>query len=282
MRRRVVAILAAPLAALAFVLPAHPAEALLKRHDASAAGTGKAWAFGTQRCRLIGVPAAAPVGVAQSCPGVRPGAAVITPNGRCTMNFMWKGDDGFTYTGTAGHCLLSGTDVSVARFGPGLGPPAFDSARRRIGTFAFAALSEEHDFALVRLDPSVARTASPALCHFGGPTGASAAAVGLLAPLSHVGQGNLTGSLVPARTQLALDASDPRALVGVGVAAPGDSGSPVLAADGTAFGVLVATGPAIGPVAATGLVVTVPLGPQVAFASRVTGVRYALQTAPLA
>lgn len=267
-------------AAVTMAVPAPPAGALGGHKPPAPAA--KAWTFGAHRCRLIAVPTAAPVGVAQACQGVRPGAAVFSPSGRCTLNFMWKGDDGFTYMGTAGHCFLDGTAVSVARFGPGFGPPAFDSERRRIGTLAFAALNNQHDFALIRLDPAVAATASPALCHFGGPVGTSTAPVGLLAPLPHFGQGNLTGTLIPARTQLALDASDPQALLGVGVATPGDSGSPVLSADGRAFGVLVATGPAVGPVAATGLVVTVPISSQLAFATQVTGVRYTLQTAPLA
>src|ERR671918_3214943 len=70
------------------------------------AGTAKAnWTLGGKPCKLIPVPAAAPVGTGP-CPGVRPGAIVQSDVGQCTFNFRFNGSDGRRYIGTAGHCVL--------------------------------------------------------------------------------------------------------------------------------------------------------------------------------
>ena len=106
-------------------------------------------------------------------------------------------------------------------------------------------------------------------------------AISTLTPLHHVGRGSLTGSLVPARTQLALEGGDIRVLSGLGVASPGDSGSPVLGLDGKAVGVVVATGPAL-PLAPTGLFVfSMRIAPEMGRASAATGIAFELVTAPL-
>ncbi len=223
-----------------------------------------------------------PLGVGAGCPGVRPGSLVRTPLGLCTLNFLFSGNDGARYIGTAGHCLLEGSDETEVAFAPGLGPPAFEGSgggvgRRQIGRFAYALADDRFDFALIRLDPGV--PAEPSVCQFGGPTGLDDDPLPLLAGLNHVGQGRLLSNLVPARTQLVLD-SDESVIVSVGLAAPGDSGEPLLHADGRAVGVVAATGPAVLGVAGTGLVFSTRLAPQLAKASQVTGVAYTLQTAP--
>jgi len=240
---------------------------------------GPAWAFDGRPCRLV--PTASPVALdgSEACGGVRPGSPVLTPVGQCTLNFLWRGSDGDAYIGTAGHCLLEGTDRTEAVYGPGDGPQARDAAGHPIGEFAYAALDSVGDFALIRLYPDV--QASPEICRFGGPTGMDAGALPPLTPLHHVGRGSLTGSLVPARTQLVVDGSDIRMVTGLGVASAGDSGSPVLSLDGRAVGVVVATGPAL-PLAPTGLFVfSVRIAPEMGRASAAMGVAFDLVTAPL-
>ncbi|MEA2932229.1 MAG: hypothetical protein QOI56_1014, partial [Actinomycetota bacterium] len=94
---------------------------------------GQDWSLAGRPCRLIATATVAALAGAGACPGVRPGAVVLTPVGQCTLNFLWRGSDGRSYIGTAGHCLLEGADQTQVVFAPGDGPPARDSAGRRIG-----------------------------------------------------------------------------------------------------------------------------------------------------
>ncbi len=252
--------------------PAAPAVQL-------AAHQGPDRTFAGQPCVLLPTATPAALNGVEACGGIRPGSPVLTPVGQCTLNFLWRGSDGHDYIGTAGHCLLEGTSHTQVVFEPGDGPLARDSRGRPIGEFAYAALDAVGDFALIRLSPDVA--ASPEICRFGGPTGVEIGPISALTPLHHVGRGSLTGSLVPARTQLALEGSDIRVLSGLGVASPGDSGSPVLSLDGKAVGVVVATGPAL-PLAPTGLFVfSMRIAPEMGRASAATGIAFELVTAPL-
>ncbi len=240
---------------------------------------GRPWALGGQPCRLL--PVASPIGplsaVTEGCSGVRPGAPVLTPVGQCSLNFLWHGSDGRDYIGTAGHCLLEGTAQTQVVFPPGRGPLARDAMGNPIGEFAYAALDQISDFALIRLDRGVAATAE--ICGFGGPTGLNTGPVAGLTPLQHVGRGTLTGGLVPARTQLAVDGRGDRVLTGLGVASPGDSGSPLLGSDGRAVGVVVATGPTL-PLLPTGLFVfSVRIAPEMGRAGAAMGLAFDLATA---
>ncbi|HVF13044.1 MAG TPA: hypothetical protein VM942_00525 [Acidimicrobiales bacterium] len=248
-----------------------------------AATGGRPWTLAGHRCRLVatGRPteSLSPLAGGETCPGVRPGSSVLTPIGQCTLNFLWRATDGRDYIGTAGHCLLEGTNVTRAVFPPGEGPTARDSSGRRIGEFAYAALDDVSDFALVRLDPGVG--ASPQVCLFGGPTGLDTGPLPPLSTLQHVGRGSLTGSLAPGRTQLALDSSGTRVLTGLGVASPGDSGSPVVGPDGRAVGVLVATGPTLALLPTGLLVFSVRIAPEMGRAGAATGLGFDLVTAPL-
>ncbi len=241
------------------------------------------------RCPLaaataLAVPTALPVGLGIGCPGVRPGALVRTPLGICTLNFMWLGSDGARYMGTAGHCLLGG-ERGERVFEPGTGPvaseavPAADGQPREIGRFVYALADDGFDFALIRLDPGV--VADPAVCFFGGPTALDSrpGPVAPLSLLSHVGQGRLLLGLLPARTQAVLD-SDDSVILGVGLAAPGDSGEPLLGPGGEALGVVVATGPALLGVVGTGIVFSTRLAPQIQRAADATGIAFTLVTAP--
>ena len=285
--RRTTALPLAVLVSVAVVaLSASPASAW--RWQASAAKAvvdtvGRSWALGGQACRLLSTasPMASPMALAgtDGCADVRPGAPVLTPVGQCTLNFLWRGSDGRDYIGTAGHCVLEGTSQTQAVYPPGEGPQARDATGHPIGEFAYAALDAISDFALIRLDPGV--VASPEICRFGGPTGLDVGPIPGLTPLHHVGRGSLTGTLVPARTQLAVEGRDARVLTSLGVASPGDSGSPVVGLDGRAVGVVVATGPTL-PLAPTGLLVfSVRIAPEMGRASAALALAFDLLTAPL-
>jgi hypothetical protein len=232
-----------------------------------------------------GKPLAGPVALpTEACPGVRPGAVLQIPSqhAQCTFNAMFLGSDGLRYMTTAGHCVLEGTNIKEKAWPAGKGPVAADGSGKRVGEFAFAILNDPKDIALIRLDKDV--VASPQLCHFGGPTHMADNSAGP-AVLDHFGQGIAISDLLPGRTQLALSLADPNRIDVIGLATPGDSGSLVQTSNGGAVGVLVTTGfgfgftgagtPDLGNVGITRFV------PQLAHATKVTGVKYTLQTAPL-
>lgn len=273
--------LAVPLAVL-WVAPA--AEATAGVAARVAATSSSDWTLGGVPCELIEVPAAAPVGTG-TCPGVRPGAIVNSDTGQCTFNFLFQGADGDRYMGTAGHCILGespiGGDVGEQSWARGTGPVASDAEGNRIGEFAYAILQDPKDFALVRLDPGVA--ASAEMCHFGGPTGTNADLTNSPVVLHHFGNGVAIGSVLPARTHLALSMPDPDHVFADGVAAPGDSGSGVISVDGRAVGVLVTVGVHVGTLGLptdAGFIGITRLAPQEARAEQVLGTALTLQTAP--
>jgi hypothetical protein len=244
------------------------------------------WTLGGIAVDLIEVPAAAPVGTG-SCPEVRPGGIVNSDTGQCTFNFVFAGSDGATYIGTAGHCILGespiGGDVGETSWAPGTGPEARDADDARIGEFAYAILQDPKDFALIRLDPDIPWSAQ--MCHFGGPTGTNADLASGLVLLHHFGNGVAIGSVLPARTHVAIGMPDPDHVFAQGVALPGDSGSGVISDDGRAVGVLVTVGvhtASIGLDAVdAGVIGITRLQPQIDRAEQVLGVALDLSTAPL-
>jgi hypothetical protein len=253
-------------------------------------GAGAAdFTLGGKPCKLIPVPAAAPVGTGP-CHGVRPGAIVQSDKGQCTFNFLFQGSDGNRYIGTAGHCILGDSPIGGGDFGeeswaPGAGPVARDAGGARIGEFAYAILQDPKDFALIRLDPGVA--ANPAMCHFGGPTGTNSDLPGPLPPtlLNHYGSGLAIGSVLPARTAIALGMPDPDHVFANGVALPGDSGSGIISSDGRAVGVVVTVGVHTGSIGTggvdAGVIGITRLAPQVTRAEGVIAADLTLQTAGL-
>ena len=248
---------------------------------------GGDWTLGGLECDLIAVPTAAPVGVG-TCPGVRPGAIVQSDTGSCTFNFLFAGSDGRRYIGTAGHCILGdspiGGDVGEQTWAVGAGPEARDGNGQRIGEFAYAILQDPKDFALIRLDSGV--EASPQMCHFGGPTGLNADTPGLDAPtvLQYFGNGVGLGTVLPARSAVALGMPDPDHVYAEGVVVPGDSGSGIISDDGRAVGVVVTTGAHSGSIGTSGIdagfVGITRLAPQVDRAQTALGLGLTLQTAP--
>jgi hypothetical protein len=250
----------------------------------ASAGPGD-WTLGGVPCELIEVPAAAPIGTGE-CPGVRPGAVVQSDNGQCTFNFLFQGSDGARYIGTAGHCILGedplGGDAGEQTWAPGSGPAARDGQGNRIGEFAYAILQDPKDFALIRLDPGVAANAQ--MCHFGGPTGVNSDRTATPVVLHHFGQGVGVGTVLPARSALALGIPDPDHVYAAGGVVPGDSGSGIISADGRAVGVIVTTGLHTGTLGSGGIdagsMGVTRLAPQVARAGQQLGTALDLQEAP--
>jgi hypothetical protein len=209
---------AVPVFTLFVVLSAPGATARLKRWWN--------WTLGGVQTRLIEVPLAAPVGTSP-CPGVRPGAFVNSETGQCTFNAAFSGSDGHLYIGTAGHCILGespvGGDVGEESWAPGTGPVASDGAGAPIGRFAYAILQDPKDFALIELDGGVPLNAQ--MCHFGGPTAINSDQPTGPVVLHHYGNGIGLGTLLPARTGVALGMPDPDHVFAQAAAVPRDSGS---------------------------------------------------------
>ncbi len=243
---------------------------------------GAPWTLGGAPCNLIAVQAAAPpVGVLEACDGVRPGAVVQSDVGGCTFNFLFTGNDGRRYIGTAGHCILPADGEQS--WAPGAGPEARDGNDQRIGEFAYAVLQDPKDFSLIRLDPGVA--ASPQMCHFGGPTGINEDQPSTPTVLNHFGQGLGLGATVPARTAVATSMPDPDHVYADGAIIFGDSGSGIISDDGRAVGVIVTVGLHAASIGTSGVdagsMGITRLAPQVARAEQVLGIGLTLQTAPL-
>jgi hypothetical protein len=196
-----------------------------------------------------------------SCPGVRPGGNVYwyekqgkrTYVGNCTLNFIFTGRDGYTYAGTAGHCISTsqyekkwpGYTGRKAYYNP-YGPP-YNNQRylSLMGTFAYGILRDGtggvlpvRDFALIRLKPGL--KANPKMCYFGGPDGIYTKHDPGPALLKHFGNGIYWGKNRPARTHLAPTMIHPDMVQAFGMAGPGDSGAGVINGAGEAVGVLVA------------------------------------------
>jgi hypothetical protein len=242
------AVLILPLAALAATVLPLPALAdgsgvtTRPYHETPAPAAREIpFALGHVPCSLIPVPAAtAPVGTG-TCPGVRPGGRLVTKVGGCTFNFLFRAPDGTRYIGTAGHCVGSGAAWPQEKvWARGSGPEAQGADGQRIGEFAYSVMHSPKDFALIRLDPGVA--ASPEMCYFGGPRGLYTANTTDPVVLHYYGNAVAIGTVLPARSGVALGTPNPDHVYAAGLALPGDSGSGVMTADGLALGVLVTTG----------------------------------------
>jgi hypothetical protein len=268
--------------------------------DRLTARTGPALTLAGQPCRPIPIRTsgtALPVGSAESCPGVRPGAAVLTgqhsPEGDgalCTFNFLFtdpKTHDQFA--GTAGHCVIEYAGIAETTFAPatpGADLPhwAQDGQGREIGTFVYAVMTSQKDFALIKLNALGRSQATPSMCHFGGPLAADpSGANNAQVVLHHFGNGAGLGYVSPARTAVATGMPNPDVAFVEGAITFGDSGAGIIDDAGRAVGVIVALGGNdqlftdgdVGPVVVT------RLAPQVARAEQVLHRRLVLQTAPL-
>ncbi|MDP8960263.1 MAG: S1 family peptidase [Actinomycetota bacterium] len=229
-------------------------------------------------------PADSPVGLLQSCPGVRPGGIVTSDDGLCTYNFVFT-DGVHRYIGTAGHCILEGPQISAGSlppvertWTPAAGPVARDVDGNRVGVFVYGIRSDAHDFALIRLDHNV--PVNPAMCHFGGPTGINNDLVSETVTLHYYGNGQGVSALAPGRSALALDMSDPNQVPAYGLAVPGDSGAGVISEDGRAVGNISSDVVGLSTIF-EGILHIPRITPQIEAAERALGVNLELVTAPL-
>ena len=220
---------------------------------------------------------APPVG-STPCEGVRPGATYVSGAETCTMGFVFAGSDRRRYVATAGHCAFApdpATDPGATKtWKAGTGPVVKNADGKQLGRFAYATMKGTWgDFALIRLDNGVA--ASPQMCHFGGPTSLTTAVHGDAVQVHHYGNGTGPDG-VPARTGVAaLGLYRADYAFFHGVAAPGDSGSPVIDENGAAVGILTdLTTPFTGNVGVN------RMAHHLADASRLLRIKLTLLTAP--
>ncbi|MEJ2888481.1 serine protease [Actinomycetospora aeridis] len=210
---------------------------------------------------LGGAPAlAAPGddGPTPTAPGVHPGVQTRTDGAQCTANFLFTdGDD--TFIGQAAHC--SGTGAATETDGCDsaslpLGTPVEVDGASRPGELVYnswLAMQDAgetdpdacayNDFALVKLDPADAATASGAVPFFGGPTGVDDDGAGVGEVVRSYGNSELRGGITLLSPKVGTVAgvqgggwSHDVLTVTPGI--PGDSGSAFLSADGRALGVL--------------------------------------------
>lgn len=220
-------------------------------------------------------------GFIRECPVLHPGDPVSLGEGfRCTLNFLWRGSDGHRYMGTAGHCAVqtsiggrieSGTGQLIGR----LVYRVWDGGR-----------TDEDDFALIRLDPSV--KASPQMQHWGGPTAAYRDLTDQPRTLLMAGQAIGVSYIAPARELLATGVTHPKMIRFMGPASFNDSGAPVITRDGLAAGWVVALADGRVPLSTSasgggeaGASLISRIDPAVQAAERALRTRLTLQTAPL-
>lgn len=193
---------------------------------------------------------------------------------------------GTEYATTAGHCFIAARDPETEKVWPASdGPIALDAESRRIGRAVFA-LNDPTvggaDLALVRLDSNV--QAESAVCYWGGPTGhyTDLEPLGSIQHYRYFGQGTGVGEVIPARTGFGLGTPDPSWVFAYGVHIFGDSGTPVMTADGRAVGLIKGGGVGTGPSRDSGTIFVPRLEPGLARAQQMLGITLTLETAPLA
>lgn len=252
-------------------------------------GLPRALARAVAVCALALVPlpaqAAAPCAQAKAdpfgttpCPGVRPGATLVSGSEKCSFGFLFQGSDRRRYAVTAGHCAFSpDPDTTTGRtqtWRAGAGPVVQDKDGKPVGRFVYATMQGQfQDFALIRLEPGI--RSYPQMCHFGGPTSLTTEIHNRDVQVHHYGQG--TGAdYVPARTGEAfygLYKAD--YIYFYGVALEGDSGSPVIDETGAAVGLITdLTTPLTGNVGVN------RLAGHLANASKALKIKLTLLTAP--
>ena len=161
------------------------------------------------------------------CNPLHPGDAVGFPGFYCTLNFLWVDSRGNRYFGTAGHCTV----------GSRVGAVATDGQSRAIGKLVYSVwdpTNDAVDLALIRLDPHV--EALPTLRHWGGPKGAFTGYTANPSALCFFGQADGLAVAAAPRNLVATAITQPDIALVSGAISFGDSGAPVIDAQGRALG----------------------------------------------
>lgn len=212
---------------------------------------------------------------------IRPGVDV---GGVCTTNFVFASADNRTlYIGSAAHCFGDvpiGAEVSVAGI-EGAGTLAYCSWATIADEDTCPASTDDegddNDFALVAIDPEHRDTVHPAVLAFGGPTGLATSASQGDEVMSY-GSSSLRDPApddLDARRGYVVSHGQWTTnfyLAGPGI--PGDSGSDLMKADGTALGVL--TEVVIAPTAGSN--VATNIAPALEYVNQNTGMDLELVT----
>lgn len=164
-------------------------------------------------------------------------------NGTCTLNFVFDGIGpraGKVYIGTAAHCVLAIGDAASTPAAGTFGHVVYVGDLPEEETNGLA--GSQLDFALIEVAPDFQASLRPDVRgHPGMPTGVTSAATtgsgdllivsghGLGFGLSTATRENRTGVLI---------ADDARSFLADTMAVPGDSGGPLLHADGRALGTI--------------------------------------------
>ena len=215
-------------------------------------------------------PAAAPPPVPLPCSGIRPGAPF---GGGCTANWVFENTtngDRDLYIGTAGHCTFLGHRMSIGGV-PSVGVTVYDNDRGG------------QDFALIHIDEEDEAHVVPAMCHWGGPVKryreGTMAEQRLERAYVSFGQGGWWFGQPALQAKRGVRLTIDGGVSFAGPASPGDSGSPIMLANGLAWGV-VTHALHVGSPAVYGS--GTPLDYALMDAKRVLGKEFTLVTAPLA
>ncbi|HEU0014748.1 MAG TPA: hypothetical protein VFQ45_13765 [Longimicrobium sp.] len=221
--------------------------------------------------------------------GIGPGSPILItiPNDGtygCSANFVWR-EGNKLYLGAAGHCFVSATAKSTHGEGADFDASGvtvdvcvtgcegnFDAMQLvgtvvRLGKVAYARQTDPtatedvgNDFGVVEIPAEAAHLVRAALPVWGGFEGVETMEFGQYA--CHFGNGTVTGELFVTKARVGVGGgSDAASWYGDFVAAPGDSGSGIIACepDGLSFsgtraiGVLTHLGVATGEVAYNGI-----------------------------
>lgn len=193
---------------------------------------------------------------------VHPGVMTITNGGKCTANFIFTNATD-VFIGQAAHCAGTGAPTETSGCTAGtkpLGTPVTIAGASKPGTLVYSSwitmaqrgekdanTCDFNDLALVKIDRADLGKVNPSVPFFGGPTGITTSPTA-------VGDAVLTYGNSPLRA--GISALSPKQGIIVGgegdgwshtcytatPGVPGDSGSAVLAKDGTALGVLTSLG----------------------------------------
>lgn len=225
----------------------------------------------------ISATAAGTAGAAEPDDRVRPGLGYSSPTSSCSFGFLLSGSDGRLYATTAGHCALRDDEERVWLQGDG--PVVKTDQKRSVGRFVYAIEDQPTfvDFALIRLDKGI--KGNPQMCGWGGPTRLLTEARPELTHLRQHGQGDVISEVAPTRSAVVRSLPHEPYTVVQGPFVTGDSGSPVMTADGAAMGLMVEL--IVSALTADAGAGIVRLEHALQAATQKLGIRFTLRTAPL-